>query len=607
MARLWHLLLLCWAWSPLCLPSSVSFIGTPQECEKAHFVPGYNLGGEGFDIVTMERKGAYVIDTETWKIGNGTCKMYRNRYMNREKQKVPVAVVDWRTLPKCSLKVSSVVYDSVETLVNDSTSSVSNNWKIGLDIPVDPSVTVGVGFGGSHSRDSTFAMKKSKQDRYTFLHHSINCHYYGYRLATSPPLSLELKSAVDSIPPYSSKTAPLYHNLIDTYGTHYITQVSLGGEIKATTAVRTCMATMNGLTDTDVSDCLSVEASATFANSARIKAEYEHCQRKKKKLGSNQSFSSSFNERHTEAIGGDIDGGDILFVGQSDPSVYKNWLISLKTIPDVVQYNLKPLHTILPLNHRARAGLKQEVEQYIKKNAVLKKCSETCKIGHRSNVRDPCACVCNSNQNVKSNCCPAGKGFATLKVFKLYAEGLYGDDWSQTDGSVEVTYGDQRKRTDIISNDDNPKWRETFEFGTITINMKDKLTFAVYDEDTYWNSDLLGECSFDLRAGKVSDSCMLNHGTFFFSYIVECAPSLSGNQCQEYIPSPMSPSLAEVFHTRNGVLLGEIGNKYEKPIPIACTASMRSSCRAPSSAWLATLLAPSPLATNKGTNKEYGT
>ncbi|XP_039860774.1 perforin-1-like [Simochromis diagramma] len=565
MAKLWHVLLLCWAWSPLCLPSSVSVIGTPQECEKAHFVPGYNLGGEGFDIVTMERKGAYVIDTETWKLQDGTCRMYKNSYMNGEKQKVPVAVVDWRTLPKCNLKVSSVVYDSVETLVNDSTSSVSNNWKIGLDIPVYPSVTVGVGFGGSHSRDSTFAMKKSKQDRYTFLHHSINCHYYGYRLATSPPLSQDFKPAVDSIPPYSFKTAPLYHNLIDTYGTHYITQVSLGGEIKATTAVKTCMATMNGLTNTDVSDCLLVEASVLFANSANIKTEYEHCQKKKKMLGSNQSFSSSFNERHTEAIGGDIDGGDILFAGQSDPSVYKNWLSSLKSIPDVVQYNLKPLHTILPLNHPARAGLKREVEQYIKKNAVLKKCSETCKIGHRSNARDPCACVCNSNQNIKSNCCPAEKGLATLKVFKLYAKGLYGDDWSQTDGSVEVTYGDQKKRTDIISNDDNPRWRETFEFGTITINMKNKLTFAVYDEDSYWNSDLLGECSFDLRAGKVSNSCMLNHGTFFFSYIVECAPSLSGNQCQEYVPSAMSPSLAEVFHTRNGVLLGKMGNKYEKP------------------------------------------
>ena len=178
MVRFWQLLLLCWARSPLCLSSSVSFIGSPQDCEKAHFVPGYNLGGEGFDIVTMTGKGAYVIDTETWKLANGTCRMYRNSYMNKEIQKVPVSVVDWRTLPKCSMKVSSTVYDSVETLVNDSTSSVSNDWKIGLEVPVDTTATVGVGLGGSHSRASEFGMTKSKQDRYTFTRHSVKCTFY---------------------------------------------------------------------------------------------------------------------------------------------------------------------------------------------------------------------------------------------------------------------------------------------------------------------------------------------------------------------------------------------------------------------------------------------
>ncbi|CAK6969831.1 perforin-1-like [Scomber scombrus] len=566
MTVMWQLLLLWWAWSPLCLSSSVSFIGTPQQCQQAHFVPGYNLGGEGFDIVTMERKGAYVIDTETWKLGNGTCRLYPNSYKNKENQKVPVAVVDWRSLPQCSLKVTSIAYDSVETLVNDSTSAVSNDWKIGLEIPVDPSVTVGVGFGGSHSKESTFAMKKSKEDHYSFVRHSVHCNFYRYRLATEPPLSHEFESAVSSLPSYSRKAEPSYRNLIDTYGTHYITQVSLGGEIKSITSVRTCKATMNGLSATEVKDCLSVEASATFAQTASIKAMYEHCQQKKKKLGSDESFSSSFNERTTEVIGGNINGADVLFQGQSNPSVYNAWVNSLKETPDIVQYNIKPLHTILPSGHPASAGLKQEVEKYIKKNAVLKKCSESCQIGHRSSKRDPCACVCNNNQNVKSNCCPAGKGLATLTVSKLYAKGLYGDEWTRTDGSVEVKYGDQIKRTAIIAENDNPKWSEKFEFGPIVINMRNKLIFSVYDEDTYWNSDPLGECSFDLRRGKVTDSCMLNHGTFFFSYIAECAPSLGGDQCQEYIPSPMSASLSKVFYTRNGVLLGETGKQHAKPL-----------------------------------------
>ncbi|XP_059199682.1 perforin-1-like [Centropristis striata] len=555
MLRLWQVLLLCWATSPVCLPSRVRITGTPQECAKAPFVPGYNLGGEGFDIVTMERKGAYVIDTETWKLGNDTCRLYRNSYADQQLQKVPVAVVDWRTLPKCSLKVSGTAYDSVETLVNDSTSSVSNDWKVGLEIPAGP----GAGVGGSHSKEAKFGMEKSKQDHYNFYRHSVYCSFYSYRMATKPPLSPEFKSDVSSLPSYSQKTETAFLNLIDTYGTHYIQQVSLGGQIKAITSVRTCQASLSGLTETDVKDCLTVEASYSFS-SVSVKAMAAHCQAEKKKLGHDQSFSSTFSERNTKVIGGQINDADVLFQGQSNPSVYNNWLVSLKTTPDVVKYNLKPIHTILPSGHPAQAGLKEVVEKYIAKNAVLKKCSETCQIGHRSSKRDPCACVCNSNQNVRSNCCPAGKGLATLKVFKLYAQGLYGDKWTKTDGSVEVRYGDDKvRRTNIINNNDNPKWSETFEFGAIQINMKNLLKFAVYDQDTYWNSDLLGECSFKPRRGVVSEACMFNHGTFFFSYEVECAPSLSGDHCQEYIPSAMSPSLAKVFYTRNGVLLGETG------------------------------------------------
>eukprot|EP00064_Thunnus_orientalis_P005962 superscaffoldBa00000601_g5976 len=297
---MWQLLLLWWSWSPLCLPSSVSFIGTPQQCQEAQFVPGYNLGGEGFDIVTMKRKGAYVIDTETWKLGNGTCRLFINSYMEGKKQKVPAAVVDWRTLPKCNSMVSSVVYGSVETLVNDSTSSVSNDWKIGLNVPVNPTTTVNVGLGGSHSRESAFGMKKSKEDHYTFLKHSVHCDFYRYRMATKSPLSHDFQSAVNSLPSYSCKTAPSYRNLIDTYGTHYITQVFLGGGMKAVTAVRTCQATMNGLSTTEVNDCLTVEASVGFAKTASIDSMVKHCQEKKKKLNHDQSFSSTFNERITE-------------------------------------------------------------------------------------------------------------------------------------------------------------------------------------------------------------------------------------------------------------------------------------------------------------------
>lgn len=273
-------MLLCWAASPVCLPSRMSMIGTPEECKSAKFVPGYNLGGEGFDIVKMERKGAYVIDTETWKLGgNGSCKLYPNPFMNGEKQKVPVSLLDWRIVPKCSLKVSAMLYESAEALINDAMSSVLNNWKLALDIPLPSGSSTGFSLGGTHSNEATFGFQ----------------------------------SAVDALPSYSPGPQLSYRSLIETYGTHYITQVYLGGEIKAVTSIKTCLAAMSSLSATEVSDCLTVEASASFKYSASIQAMYKHCNEKKKALHLSQGFSSMYTDHITDATGGKIDGTDMLF------------------------------------------------------------------------------------------------------------------------------------------------------------------------------------------------------------------------------------------------------------------------------------------------------
>ena len=57
-----------------------------------------------------------------------------------------------------------------------------------------------------------------------------------------------------------------------------------------------------------------------------------------------------------------------------------------------------------------------------------------------------------------------------------------------------------------------------------------------------WGGRLLSQCSFDIHTGNVTESRMLNYGTFLFSYTVKCAPSLGGRHCQEYITTPESLS-----------------------------------------------------------------
>ncbi|CAB1351034.1 unnamed protein product, partial [Coregonus sp. 'balchen'] len=512
--------------------------GTPQECEQAEFVPGYNLAGEGFDIVKMQRKSYYVIDMENWKREGDTCELVVNLYLDGAKQKLPAAMAHWRALTNCKREVSSSIYESSESLINTTTSAVTNNWKLGLDLAMNE-VKFKTIIGGTDSREATYAIAK-------------------YSLVEDPPLHKQFLNSLKKLPAvYDLNSKPAYKILIDMYGTHFTSQVNLGGKVSAVTSIKSCQATMNGLTDTAVKDCLDVEASLSYKFSASLTAELHYCNEIKKKLGTNQSFSRMFSDRHSEIIGGAVNGGDLLFSGGLDANAYKDWLESLKTIPDVVHYSLKPLHFLLKSGHPALPGLKKAVEEYILENALIMKCSESCQIGTRTSPRDHCACVCNSDQSIKSNCCPAGKGLARLQVYGLRAKGLYGDISTETDGFVEISYDKQVKITEVIKDDDNPVWPESFEFGPIHINFATKLTFKVYDTDKVWNKDVLGECSFDLRRGNVSDVCVFQYGTFFFSYTVQCAPSLGGSRCEEYIPSPMSASLAKVFHSRNGMLAGE--------------------------------------------------
>lgn len=54
--------------------------GSGSECEKAPFVPGHNLAGEGFDVVRMRRTGAYVINVKGQPADHHTCTLCPNRF-----------------------------------------------------------------------------------------------------------------------------------------------------------------------------------------------------------------------------------------------------------------------------------------------------------------------------------------------------------------------------------------------------------------------------------------------------------------------------------------------------------------------------------------------
>ncbi|XP_076609030.1 perforin-1-like [Chaetodon auriga] len=524
--------------------------GTPRQCLDAEFAPGTNLAGEGFDIVKMERKGAFVIDMNQWKRKDKSCTLCSNPYLENKKQKLPLSVVDWRPNQSCNTRVASKLHRSSESLVSSSTSTVENNWDVNLDVDMGQK-GASVMLAGTHSKLADYSMEKTKNDKFSFTSHSMSCEYYSYRVSVTPKLHKEFRKAVKQLPKiYSPENKQRFYKLIDNFGTHYITKVKSGGSVQSVTSIRQCQASLQGLSVEEVEMCLEVEASASVK--ATIKTQFKHCNKDIEKMESKTSFSSLFNDRFTEIKGGHTTEPDLLFSADKDPSAYKEWLNTLPLNPDIVSYSLDSLHELLPTDNPVRKNLRSAISHYILEKGLWKNCSERCQAGIKSDSRDHCVCQCHNDPAVNHDCCPTRKGMARVIITVQRASGLWGDHTTATDGYVKVSFnGMMVRRSPVIPNNNNPHWAMVVDLGPQDLSAGSKVRFEVWDEDNKWDDDLLGQCERELSAGVKEDLCNLQHGKLFYKWEVKCAPSLSGDSCMDYKPSPMSQSLQRLYVSRH--------------------------------------------------------
>ncbi|XP_073350572.1 perforin-1-like [Pagrus major] len=525
--------------------------GKPKECLDAEFAPGTNLAGEGFDITKLERKGAFVIDMNLWKRKDKRCTLCSNPYLENKKQKLPLSVVDWRAQHSCSMKVASTIHRSSEALVTSSTSSVDNNWKANLDVDVAEK-SGSVMLAGTNSKLAEYSLEKTKNDKFSFTSQSMSCEYYSYRVSSAPKLHKEFRKAVKQLPKiYSPEYKQRFYKLIDNFGTHYITKVKLGGSVQSVTSIRQCQASLNGLSVDEVGMCLEAEASASV-KAVKTGTEVKHCQKDMEKSESKTSFSGLFNDRFTEIKGGHTTEPDLLFSADKNPSAYKEWLTTLAQNPDIFSYSLESLHELLPTNNPARKNLRSAISHYILEKGLWKNCSERCQTGIKSDSRDPCVCQCHNDPAVNQECCPTRKGMARVVITVQRAAGIWGDHTTATDGYVKVSFNGQLvRRSPIIHNNNNPHWGTIVDMGTQDLSAGHIVRFEVWDQDSGWDDDLLGQCEQILSAGVREDVCVLQHGKLFYKFDVKCAPSLSGGSCTDYKPSPMSSSLKSLYVSRH--------------------------------------------------------
>ncbi|KAL6102662.1 prf1 [Pungitius sinensis] len=524
--------------------------GTPKQCMEAEIAPGTNMAGEGFDITKLERKGSFVLNMSKWKRKDKTCTLCTNPYLENIKQKLPLSVVNWRAKQSCSMKVATSLHQSSESVVSSITSSVENNWKVNLDCDMkDKSGSVML--AGTHSKLAENSMEKTKKDKFSFASHSFSCEFYSFGVSSNPGLHGEFKKALKKLPKtYSPESKQRYYNLIDNFGTHYITKVKMGGSVQSVTSIRQCQASLNGISSEEAQMCLEVEASASFK--AELKTETKHCQKDIDKTESKASFSSIFNDRFTETKGGHTQDPDLLFSSEKNPSANKEWLNTLPQNPDIVSYSLESLHELLPTDTPVRKNLRSAISHYILEKGLWKNCSSSCSAGIKSDPRDTCVCQCHNDPAVNTDCCPTRKGMARVIITVQRGAGLWGDHTTATDGYVKVFFNRiMVQRSPVIQNNNYPNWATVVDLGPQDVSSGKTVRFEVWDQDNTWDDDLLGACDQVLKAGVKEDLCILQHGQLFYKLEVKCAPSLSGDTCVDYKASPMTQSLESMYVSRH--------------------------------------------------------
>eukprot|EP00061_Rhincodon_typus_P005639 g25404.t1 len=226
---------------------------------------------------------------------------------------------------------------------------------------------------------------------------------------------------------------------------------------------------------------------------------------------------------------------------------------SLTSHPGTVRYDLVPLHHMLPMSDPKRKNLQRYISDYIVHNALSKQCrvGATCPHGSYRNPYQPCNCVCREDNQVDRNCCSKQKGLGHLVVTVKEGRDLWGDIFSGTDGYVVVRYDRREARTNVIWNNNNPRWNTKLDLGKVRVSDEHKLTIEVWDEDAIKRNDLLGKCEVRLTSGTHREVCYLRYGKVTYDYTFTCGPHLGGAICQSYVPLPGSMAFTPYVGTTN--------------------------------------------------------
>lgn len=258
----------------------------------------------------------------------------------------------------------------------------------------------------SYSKNETYKslLKYSSQTDKKFLHVKGVVHLGRFVMRNRDiMLSTAFLDDIKALPPTYAKGE--YFAFLETYGTHYSSSGSLGGEYELVYVLDNAAMRSQGIELKDVQKCLGFNADLSLQVGLEISAKAKADSCLKEGAGKRVNISSS---NVIDDVISMIRGGtnkyafelkEKLLRGAKtiDVSDFVNWATSLSDAPVLMNEKLSPIYNLVPVKlkdaHKKRQNLETAIRDYIDEFDV-RKCQPCQNAGTVILMEGQCLCLC---------------------------------------------------------------------------------------------------------------------------------------------------------------------------------------------------------------------
>uniref|UniRef100_A0A1A8PNT9 Complement component C7 n=1 Tax=Nothobranchius rachovii TaxID=451742 RepID=A0A1A8PNT9_9TELE len=335
--------------------------------------PAIEKLGLGFDVVTEKTRGS-VINTNSF---GGQCRtVYSGNHNNVYR-----------------LPLSILQYNFLVTVKNDFSGEMfSSKWHYAKD-KVEREKVTGTS-SGFRNYDFHETRDITRTHKLTVLKNDIELAQFQ---STSPkylPIAEEFWKALAKLPSVYDYSA--YRKILERFGTHYISEGSLGGSFKAVISIDEATEKYLARETLVHHECSRTKHWVLFFPITREDCIDDDFDRPKKSGAASQN---PIEKVHVEG-GGVSHIAALQRVNLDDPNanweIYSNWAESVRSFPSVIKQKLQPISELVKevqCSGVKRLYLRRAIEQYLEENDACH-CQPCRNNGMVMRDGDVCKCIC---------------------------------------------------------------------------------------------------------------------------------------------------------------------------------------------------------------------